>query len=37
MMEKLIINILKQFPLSVNSIEIVKDFNIQKWHNDKHF
>ncbi|WP_176526010.1 phosphotransferase [Bacillus sp. AFS001701] len=36
-MEKLIINILKQFPLSVHSIEIVKDFNIQKWHNDKHF
>ncbi len=35
-MEKLLKNILKQYPLSVKSIEIVKDLNIQNWHNDKH-
>lgn len=36
-MEKLLKHLLKQFPLSVKSIEIIKDFNIKKWHNEKHF
>ncbi|KQL42047.1 hypothetical protein AN960_01995 [Bacillus sp. FJAT-25509] len=36
-MEKLLKNLLKQYPLSVKSIEIIKDLNTQNWHNDQHF
>ncbi|WP_129690999.1 hypothetical protein [Gottfriedia acidiceleris] len=36
-MEKLLINILNQYPLSLESIVVEKELNPQSWYNDKHY
>ncbi|WP_088069081.1 phosphotransferase [Gottfriedia luciferensis] len=36
-MEKLIRDILNQYPMTIKSFEIEKELNTQSWHNDKHF
>lgn len=36
-MEKILKNILFQYPFSVESIEVVKELNPKSWHNDKHY